>query len=306
MISGRTIRMHLVDGTVSGLITAEIMNWMGHVVLSPRSRLKALLARAEARRTGAYLLYGPDPDTGHETLYVGESDDVGQRIRQHAADDSKVFFERVCLLTSKDQNLTKAHGRYLESKLISLADSAGRVALNNETRPDVVGLPEADIADMEYFIDQVRLVLPALGIDFFKTPLSNGPPSQREFSEQPVFVIQSKKHGIKAEMQEVDGVFIVKAGSLAQGEWISTSEATFASGYAALHGEAKAQGKLVPASNGLCTFAADVAFKSPSAAAAVVFGRPSNGRDAWRLEATKQTFGAWQSAQLNVPQAGEG
>ncbi len=50
MISGRTIRMHLVDGTVSGLITAEIMNWMGHVVLSPRSRLMALLARAEARR----------------------------------------------------------------------------------------------------------------------------------------------------------------------------------------------------------------------------------------------------------------
>ncbi len=298
MNSGRTIRLHLVEGSVSGLVTAEIMNWTGHVVLSPRSRLKALLTRVEAQRTGAYLLYGPDPNTGFETLYVGESDDVGQRISQHQAEDGKVFFERVCLLTSKDQNLTKAHVRYLESKLIGLAERAGRVTLNNKTRPEAVGLPEADVADMEFFLDQVRLVLPALGIDFFKTPISNASPGVHEAPQEPVFAIQSKKHGIRAEMQEIDGEFIVKAGSLAQGVWISSSEATFGSGYAALHEAMKAQGKLVPASDGLCAFAEDVAFKSPSAAAAVVFGRPSNGREAWRIEATKQTFGDWQSAQL--------
>jgi hypothetical protein len=32
----------------------------------------------------------------------------------------------------------------------------------NSTRPEVVRLPEADISDTEYFIEQVRLMLPVL------------------------------------------------------------------------------------------------------------------------------------------------
>jgi hypothetical protein len=49
---GRQIRIYLVDGSPGGLLTAEIMNWTGHVVGAPRSDLRTLLRRQESSRTG--------------------------------------------------------------------------------------------------------------------------------------------------------------------------------------------------------------------------------------------------------------
>jgi hypothetical protein len=40
----------------------------------------------------------------------------------------------------------------------------------------------------------------------------------------------------------------------------------------------------------------DVPFKSPSAAAAVVLDRNSNGRTEWKLAGTKVTYDEWQKS----------
>ncbi|CAM5528937.1 GIY-YIG nuclease family protein OS=Stutzerimonas stutzeri OX=316 GN=G7024_23870 PE=4 SV=1 [Stutzerimonas stutzeri] len=107
------MRLFLVDGTPNGLLTAEIMNWTGHVLTGPRSKLAELVQRPECARTGVYFLVGPDLDDSLRTrVYIGESDDVAQRLKQHNRPEEqggKDFWERVCLITSKDQNLTKAH-----------------------------------------------------------------------------------------------------------------------------------------------------------------------------------------------------
>lgn len=39
MNQGRSIRLFLVDGVATGLITAEIMNWTGHVIIGLRGKL---------------------------------------------------------------------------------------------------------------------------------------------------------------------------------------------------------------------------------------------------------------------------
>jgi len=121
---GKSIRLYLADGTPGGLLTAEIMNWTGHVVAAPRSDLAGLLKRPEASRTGIYLLLGDDPDSlGGSLAYIGEGDDVWKRLYQHArAEDQggKDFWDRAIMLTSKDANLTKAHARYLESRWVQL------------------------------------------------------------------------------------------------------------------------------------------------------------------------------------------
>ncbi len=41
MIQGRSLLLFLVDGTPNGLLTAEIMNWTGHVLTGTRSKLAA-------------------------------------------------------------------------------------------------------------------------------------------------------------------------------------------------------------------------------------------------------------------------
>src|ERR1700744_2102267 len=107
---GRSIRLYLADGTPGGLLTAEIMNWTGHVVAAPRSDLARLRKRDEASRTGVYVLLGDDPDAlGSAMAYIGEGDDVGERLAQHAKPGElggKDFWDRVIVLTSKDANRT--------------------------------------------------------------------------------------------------------------------------------------------------------------------------------------------------------
>jgi hypothetical protein len=74
---GKSVRLFLADGTPGGLLTAEIMNWTGHVVAAPRSDLAALLKRTETSRTGRYILLGDDPDSlGGQLAYIGKGDDI--------------------------------------------------------------------------------------------------------------------------------------------------------------------------------------------------------------------------------------
>ena len=76
-MTGKTIRMFLADGEPTGILLAEISNWTGKVLVAPRSRLDRLSKREEVRRTGVYLLVGPDPDDPSRALaYIGEGDNV--------------------------------------------------------------------------------------------------------------------------------------------------------------------------------------------------------------------------------------
>ena len=301
MNTGRSIRLFLVDGTPNGLLTAEIMNWTGHVITGPRSKLSDLVQRPEVGRTGIYFLVGPDPENSFRPLvYIGESDDVGKRLKQHNKPEEqggKDFWEKVCLITSKDQNLTKAHAKHLESVLISKAGKVGRCSLVNGTAHDYSSLPESDLADMAFFAEQIRTVLPVLGFDLLRDtskPVTHA--GTDAASESPIFVLEIPRHQIKARAQEVDGEFFVLAGSIARASWSQNSH----SSYQALHEQLSNEGVLAPHDSGSLQFTADQMFSSPSAAAAVVSGRAANGRTQWKVEGTGQTYGEWQDQQVSA------
>src|SRR5690606_5734705 len=146
------------------------------VLMAPRAKLHDVLARSEAQRTGIYFLFGEIAEIGgKQPVYIGESDNVGRRLIQHSRNDERDF-ERFCIVTSKDLHLTKAHARYLENKLTILAKSSERAEVLNSLEPALSILPESDVADMEYFIEQVRLILPVLGFDILREKFV--PPAQ--------------------------------------------------------------------------------------------------------------------------------
>lgn len=312
MSLGRSIRLFLVDGTPNGLLTAEIMNWTGHVLTGPRSKLTELVQRPECSRTGVYFLVGSDPDNSLRSLvYIGESDDVAKRLKQHNRPEDqggKDFWEKVCLITSKDQNLTKTHVKYLESLLIGIAKTLGHCDLTNGTAHDYGSLPESDRADMAFFLEQIRTVLPVLGYNFLRelTKPSNvvANSSTQSVSISPRFVADVPKYQVRAMAQEVDGEFFVLQGSKARGSWVGAD-----GGYQGLFNQLLTDGVLQSDEKGLMMFTDDQAFSSPSAAAAVVSGRSANGRIVWTVEGTGQTYAAWQDQQVNQvvqDQAGDG
>jgi hypothetical protein len=302
MSVGKSVRLFLVDGTPGGLLTAEIMNWTGHVVAAPRSDLAALLKRPEASRTGIYILLGDDPNSfGGTVAYIGEGDDVSKRLYQHARPEDqggKDFWDRAIVLTSKDTNLTKAHARYLESRLITLAQQANRAVLMNGTAPPPLPLPEADISDMEYFITQAKIVLPVLGVNLLRSvSVANraGQPATATDSTRsqlsPIFDLTLKKSEIAATAQEVDGEFTVYERSSARLEWTGVDD-----GYKRLREKLEDDGTLAKSADGKSrVFTRNQVFASPSAAAAVITGRSANGRLEWKVQGSGASYGSWQS-----------
>lgn len=294
-MGGKHIELFLVDGTPGGLTTAEIMNWTGHVLSARRSDMNTLTSRRELTGTCVYLLLGEDED-GSVRCYFGETDDFPSRLRQHNA--NKAFWDRVVVVTSKDTNLTKAHGRYLESRLITLARQAGRVVLDNGTVPPASALPEAHASDMDYFIGQLQIILPVLGIDAIRVREPRMLPSpRREGVVSPVFHLQNKKLGVDARAQQVDGEFTVLAGSTVVADWhgIGKADSTIRAydSYRAQHQKLVGDGSIIVA-GGVGTLAKDLVFGSPSTAGAIAQGRSCNGRISWIAD-NGMTFGAWES-----------
>jgi hypothetical protein len=291
---GRSLELYFIDGRPDGMLTAEVFNWTGHVLMTPRTQIGAALARKEARYTGVYLLLGEQD--GEPRAYIGEGEDISDRIRNH--DTKKDWWTSAVLVTSAANNLNKAHVKYLEARLVEEARAVGRVALDNSNTPPRPSLSEAAQSNMEAFLGYLLLVLPALRIDMF---IKNTRPAVRpgagaaSESDMPRFRLVNKKHGLNATAVLKDGEFIIETGSLARMRWEGAT--TKQTGYALLHDELRKTGVLKD--NGEhCVFAQNYAFSSPSAAAAVVLGRPTNGTLEWRPVDGAGTYKDWEAAQL--------
>jgi len=158
---GRSIRIYLADGSPSGLRHVEIANWSGQALACPRSRFSELANWDESKRPGIYFLLEKSTNDYNNLAYIGESEDVFKRLADH--DRKKEFWNEVIIFTSKDENLTKGHIKYLEARLVEISKGAERYQLENSNNPTKSSLPRADSAAMEEFIDNIRIVLGSLG-----------------------------------------------------------------------------------------------------------------------------------------------
>lgn len=156
---GRSIRIFLADGSPTGLRHVEIANWSGQALACPRSRFSELGKWEESKRPGIYFLF-ENSIGDNNSAYIGESEDVFKRLADH--DRKKEFWNEVIIFTSKDENLTKGHIKYLEARLVELSLESDRYSLENSNTPTKSTLPRADAAAMEEFIDNIRIVLGSL------------------------------------------------------------------------------------------------------------------------------------------------
>jgi hypothetical protein len=294
---GKSIRIFLTDGNVSGLQIAEIGQWTGKAVVFQRAKLAQLAKRDEARKTGVYVLMGPDPDRiGTDRVYIGEADTLYDRLRSHdSGPNAKDFWTRGCLFSSADENLNKAHARYLESRLIQMAAEGRRVILENATRPDPPRISEVERSDMEQFLLQARVLLPVLGFTFAQPAPARVQVDRQDDDDMPVF--EWSAAGASARGQEIGDEFVVSKGSTARVQGVDSWTS-----YKVLRDQLVEDGLLVRHEEdpNLYVFSDDVPFKSPSGAAAVVAGRNTNGRRAWKNRETGETYEDWKNRQTDA------
>ncbi len=304
-MTGRAIRIFLVDGTPSGLRTAELgMSTIKSVVV-PRVSLSEAMNRSELQKTGIYILIGADLNgLGQKKVYIGESDFVIDRLASHNRDSNKDFWEDAVVFVSKDQNLTKGHVRYLEARLISLAKSAKRTSVVNGTAPaEQNRLPEPDEAEMEEFINQVKLLLGSLGYDLFEpAPVMKQPSSPSNIATESYLIDFSYSgNGFDAicTVNLDAGTFTVNKGSKCRGDAAAALTPT----YRDLRLQLIQNRVLEEDGAQSYKFTQDFSFSSITAAAQVVSGSTVNGRTAWKIKDKPDvTFAQWQDDLIRAKQ----
>jgi hypothetical protein len=262
-----SIRIYLADGRADGFRLVEKSNWTGLGLVCSRSDYPRVRRREEWSRPGVYLLTAPArADSLRDLLYVGEADDVRDRMDNHLK--NKDFWTGVIAFTSKDDNLNKAHVRYLEARLLQLASVADRAQVQNGTSPPTPRLSEADQADMEGYLAEMLVILPLLGVSAFDAIERQAPPSER------LLLIGKDAQATGTETAEG---FVVFDGSLARLDAVPSihqyltdmRQRLVNDGVLVIEGERY-------------RFTKPQLFDSPSTAAGVILGRSANGRIEWK------------------------
>lgn len=268
-MTSATIKLFLPHGDAKSLRTAEISNWTGKAIAAPRTELDELLAREELEKVGVYILIGSDPVTNGPFAYIGEAEIIRERLKQHK---TKEFWVSAIVFVSKDENLTKAHVRYLENRLLAEASHVNRFKLD-QNQPGGSRLPESDREDMEVFLDRIRQLLPVLGSDIL------APIAQPTAKGQPGGVLFCRMKGAEAQGQRTANGFVVFQNSTAVLEQRPSAET-----YPYVVAQRKqliAEGTLIEKEKFL-VFSKDTEFSSRSAAAAVIHGGRANGILVWK------------------------
>lgn len=273
-MASATIKIFLPHGDPKRLRTAELSNWTGKAVAGPRSEFDNILAREESSSSGIYFLTGEDPESGKPSLYIGEAESIKDRVKSHLDKD---YWNQIVFFVSKDENLTKAHIRYCEGRLLEIAKNAGKAILKNN-QSSGAKLPESDREDMEVFLEKLQQLLPALGIEVLVPAISKAKTSiENELLSCEIKGLKSTGYLTPNGLVVLKGSQAVLAprASSAKYPWSTTMRDRLID-----------DGSLIKQDDYLL-FAKDVEFSSPSAAAAVIHGGQANGLTAWKNKANK-------------------
>jgi len=175
--------------------------------------------------------------------------------------------------------LTKTQIKYLESRLVQLAIEAKTAEIENGNSPSLPTLHEADISDMEYFLDQLKLILPVMGFRFLISSIVKQSENKSNEESQKKFLLKINSSKINANMYISNQGFIVTKGS--QAKKVLSKSCTIT--YRKLR-QKLLETEILKDNGNFYEFVEDTIFTSPSAASNMILGRNSNGYTEWVTE----------------------
>lgn len=267
MAYGKAIELFLVNGTAESLITAELSNWNGKAIKIPRTEVSAC-DREDIKGVGIYFLICQEDD-GTDSVYIGEAENVLDRLTQHLRDyqsgKEKFYWNTAIIFVGRDLN--KALIRYLENRFVEIAKECGRYTILTKNTYKNTVLKEAQIASMEEFIDNVKILINTLGYKVLvPVPKAN---------DETIY-LYCKGSGASAKGFVSAGGFTVLEGSSISDHTVPSLE-TQGKSYYNLRNALIKDGTISDR-----VFTRDYEFKAPSAASAVILGHTSNGNVDWK------------------------
>jgi len=266
---GKTIKIFLIDGDPNGRLSCELSNWTGKAYKIPRTKVKDCSDRPDLLSTGVYFLFGKDEEN-NDLIYIGEAEVILNRLNDHLK--KKDFWHETIIITSKDENLNKAHIKYLENRFYEIAKTANRYKIENSVIPTQSSISESDKAEMEEFIENVKMLVNTFGHKVFDEKRELKPKQKQD-----IFFINAAR-GANAQGKPTSEGFVVFKDSKAAASTVNSISSSFLNLRQSLIDK-----KVLKLTGETYEFTEDYIFSSPSTAAVIVMGRNANGLMEWKL-----------------------
>ena len=268
-----------MDSDPDGRIACELSNWTGKAYRIPRGKVKNCSDREDLRSTTVYLLFGkPETLTDKAKVYIGEAENAYSRLVDHVS--KKEFWNEAVVFISKDDNLNKAHIKYLESRLFEMANMASRYDVQNSNTPTKSSISESDKAEMEEFIEYIKILINTMGFKVFDPLIKQEPVNNND--DENLYINAASGANAKGKRTS-DGFVVFRNSEIAT----ETVESYRERGLDKLRNELIKNEIIVQVDDKL-VFKSDWLFSSPSAAANVIMGRSANGLKEWKDSSGKK------------------
>ena len=269
MAYGKSIELFLANGTADSLITAELSNWNGKAIKIPRIEVSEC-NRDDIKGAGIYFLFCKEDDDS-DSVYIGEAENIQERLIQHLRDYSsekeKYYWNTAVLFVERDLN--KALIRYLENRLVEIARKSKRyIVLTKNTYRNTV-MKESQIAAMEEFVDNIKILISSLGYKVLEPMLQND-----SVSSQDNEMLYLTVGGTEAKaMITTEGFVLISGSSVNE----NTTVKSLSAGMVKLRNKYLDAGKVKNWKT-----VEDILFSSSSAAAVFVLGYSVSGPATWK------------------------
>ncbi|MGM9577991.1 MAG: GIY-YIG nuclease family protein [Evtepia sp.] len=271
MAYGKAIELFLVNGTADSIIVAELSNWNGKAVKIPRIEVSSC-TREDITQAGVYFLFCKGDD-GADSVYIGEAENVKDRLIQHIrdyqAEKEKYYWNTAVIFVGRDLN--KALIRYLENRFVEIARASKRYAVLTKNTYRNTVMKESQVAVMEEFIDNVKILINTLGYKVLEPVLQSD--SSTALDDELLYLSAG---AAKATGKVTPEGFVLLKGAQVNEK---TNVKSLSAGMVKLREKHFSEGHV----ENLVT-TEDILFSSSSAAAVFVFGYGVSGPQTWKAK----------------------
>ena len=99
-MTDKIIKLFIMESK-KNLKTVDLSNWVGKIFIGNRKHIDIIQQIPEiSKSTGIYFLLGKDVQTEESFLYIGEADDVANRIKQHSLSKKQAWFDEFIIFVT--------------------------------------------------------------------------------------------------------------------------------------------------------------------------------------------------------------
>ena len=283
MKRGQTITLFLLNGQVTGAIKYTLPNWTGVVYKIPRTALDSCKNREHLKQSGVYFLFGKSDERNENVVYVGQAsvrkngNGLLGRILEHARNPEKDYWTEAVAITTTNNSFGPTEISYLENQFTKLATDTRRYIVKNGNDPNPGNITEEKESELEEFIDYAKIVMGILGHKVFVplNEITDDVPAGDVAGNK--VELHLKERGADATgFLTSDGIIVCRGSKIKANpvpscpEWVK-----------------KLRDEHSASVGTDFVLTKDIAFSSPSAAAAFCIFGSANGRLAWKDESEK-------------------